>query len=266
MATISDPYTLRYGNDEFAGATLPRNTTLDGLLAHRSVRAFLDKPLAPEILPTLVAAAQSAASSSNLQLWSVIAVEDRAKIARLSELAGNQPHIREAPLFLVWLLDFARLRKVAQSRNGDPQFLSSFNGWTTGAIDVGLAAQNAVVAAESLGLGTVYIGALRRDPVAVAAELELPQETFPLLGLSIGYPDPARPTAIKPRLSQAAVLHRERYTPTEPAEIDRYDERLVEFFEAQKLPHVAWSKQTTERLAHRDQLAQAAAKLGFSLG
>src|SRR5690349_134211 len=85
------------------------NETLDLLLKHHSTRAFLPDPLPENTLPTLLAAAQSAATSSNLQAWSVVCVQDPERKARLAGLAGNQQHIIEAPLFLVWLVDLNRL-------------------------------------------------------------------------------------------------------------------------------------------------------------
>lgn len=79
--------------------TAGANAVIDSLLAHRSVRAYLDRPLAHGTLETLVAAAQSAPTSSNLQAWTVVAVEDPARKERLSKLAADQAHIRECPLF-----------------------------------------------------------------------------------------------------------------------------------------------------------------------
>jgi len=120
-----------------------------------------------------------------------------------------------------------------------------------------------VLAAESLGLGTVYIGTLRRDPVAVAEVLGLPPEVFALLGISVGKPDPSRPTRVKPRLPQAVVFHRETYHLTDLSEIDRYDRRLAEFDGGQGAPESLWSRRTANRLARGGSLAQAARQLGF---
>ena len=101
-------YQARYGS-----AATPTPTAgspvIDHLLAHRSVRAYLPDPVSDDTLSAIVAAAQSAASSSNLHAWSVVAVRDPARKARLAELAGDQEHIRQAPLLLVWLADLARL-------------------------------------------------------------------------------------------------------------------------------------------------------------
>jgi nitroreductase len=258
-----DPYALRYGTPEPPRPGLLRNPVLDQILDHRSVRAFLPDPLAPEVLPTLVAAAQSAASFANIQWWSILAVEDRERKRRLAELSGNQVHIQVAPLFLVFLVDHARLRALAARHGADPAFLSGFDGWTTAVTEAYLGAQNAVLAAESVGLGTVYIGTLRRDPVAVAEVLGLPPEVFAVIGISVGKPDPSRPTRIKPRLPQSVVLHRETYHATDFSEIDRYDQRLGEIDGGQGSSESLWSRRTANRLARGGSLAEAARRLGF---
>ena len=92
----------RYASETPPGAA-QANAVIDSLLSHRTIRGFLPQKLPAGTLETLVAAAQSAATSSNLQTWSVLAVEDPARIARLSDFAGGQKFIRTTPLFLVWL-------------------------------------------------------------------------------------------------------------------------------------------------------------------
>ncbi|MFT7773797.1 NADPH-dependent oxidoreductase [Roseateles sp.] len=255
MSVFAELWQQRYGAAP-ADAPVAGTAVIDQLLAHRSVRAFLPDALPEGTLETLVAAAQSAASSSNLQAWSVVAVQDPARKARLSEAANGQAHIRQVPLFLVWVADLSRLDRTAARLGreaGANRYLEMF---LVAAIDAALAAQNAVVAAESLGLGTVYIGALRSHAAAVAQELHLPPNAFPLFGLCVGHPDPARPAAIKPRLAQSTVLHRERYErETEPAAVAAYDELIQDFQRGQGLPPTAWSQQASQRVARPDSLA-----------
>jgi nitroreductase len=249
------------------------NDTLDLLLSHRSVRAYLPDPLPDGTLEALVAAAQSAASSSNLQAWSVIAVEDPARKARLAALAGNQKHIVEAPLLLVWLVDLNRLNAIATAQLQPAEALGYFDSFLLGAIDAALAAQNAMVALESLGLGGVYIGALRNKPLEVAAELGLPPHVLAVFGLVVGHPDPARPAYVKPRLPQQAVLFRDQYGFGEAGLIDveAYNERFREFQREQGLPEQDWSTQAGNRvrdeaaLNGRHVLRDALHTLGFGL-
>ena len=95
------------------------NETLDLLLAHRSHRNYLDQPLPEGALETIVAAAQSASTSSNLQVWSVVAVEDPARKLRLADLAGGQQHVRDCQLLLIWLCDLARLDMLGKEKGRD---------------------------------------------------------------------------------------------------------------------------------------------------
>jgi len=261
----------RYGSR--VDASLPEwNDTLQTLLTHRSVRAYENQSLPDGTLETLIAAAQSAPSSSNLQTWSVVAVEDTERKARLSVLAGNQAHIRDAPLLLVWLADLARLEAVAARANVKPEGLHYLETLLVGVIDAALAAQNAVVALESLGLGSVYIGAIRNAPEQVAAELALPPHVLPVFGLCVGYADSTRPAQVKPRLPQSVVLHRERYDAHVQAPgIALYDGILSEFQAQQGQSEAAWTDRSVERwrtresLNGRDRLRDALASLGFEL-
>jgi nitroreductase len=249
------------------------NDTLSVILSHRSVRAYLPDALPDGTVEILVAAAQSAASSSNLQAWSVIAVEDKARKARLAALAGNQKHIEEAPLLLVWLADLNRLQRVAAAQNQKAEALDYLESFLLGAVDAALAAQNAFLALESLGLGGVYIGALRNKPLEVAAELGLPPHVVALFGLVVGHPDPNRPADVKPRLPQQAVFFREQYGFGEAGLLDvaAYDERFKVFQREQGLAEQGWSIQAGKRvqdaraLNGRDVLRDALNRLGFEL-
>ena len=197
------------------GAALPPagpwNETIATLLDHRSVRGFLSDPVPPGTLETLIAAAQSAATSSNMQLWSAIAVTDPAKRRVLAEIAGDQKHIEQCPLYIAFVADMSRNERMSQAEQVTFENLPYLETFMVACIDAALAAQNAVVAAESLGLRTVYIGAMRNDPAQVHELLGLPQKAFVVFGLCVGYADPAAKNEVKPRLPQSTVLHHERY-------------------------------------------------------
>jgi nitroreductase len=265
----------RYGTDASAWPAPPGgslNPVLEALLSHRSVRAFDDRPLAEGTLEWLVAAAQSAPSSSNLQTWSVVAVRDPQRKARIAELVGHQAHVRQAPLLLVWLADLSRLRHIAQAAGQAVEGLDYLDTWLMAVIDAALAAQNAVTAAESAGLGTVYIGAIRNRPEEIAAELGLPAGTFAVFGLCVGHPDAQRPTHIKPRLPLSAVLSHEQFQPVDvPGDVAGYDRAMAAFYESQGLPVARWTDHSLARLRGpadlkgRDRLREALAAQGFVL-
>jgi nitroreductase len=242
------------------------------MLAHRSVRAYRPDPLPEGTLETMLAAAQSASTSSNLQTWSVVAVEDAARRERLSRLVNDQAHVRQAPLFLAWIADLSRFDVLGARAGRQPAANDYLEMFLVAAIDAALAAQNAAVAAEALGLGIVYIGALRNRPEEVAAELGLPSRAFGVFGMCVGHPDPERPAAIKPRLAPRAILHRERYDAGSlEADVQDYVGAMNRFFDAQRVPHADWDQQSLTRVAGpqslsgRDRLVQALAALGFPL-
>ena len=248
------------------------NPVLETLLRHSSCRAFLPDAIPPSTLEAIIAAAASAATSSNLQVWSLMVVEEPARKARLAALAGGQQHIVQAPTFLVWLADLARLETVATQNQTDVEGIHFLELFMVALIDAALAAQNAVVALESLGLGSVYIGALRNHPEQVAAELGLPKLVFPAFGLAIGVPDPAGASGIKPRLPQSVVVHREQYDATiDPAAIAAYDARMSSFQQEQGMADERWTQRTINRvrtpasLTGRDRMRAALAAMGFEL-
>lgn len=247
------------------------NAVLETIVSHRSVRGFLAEEVSEATLGVIMAAASSAATSSNLQTWSVVAVRDQARRDRLRPLCANQAHISEAPLFLVWLADLARLRAIAAKRGAEVEGLDYTEMLLIGIVDATLAAQNAVVALESLGLGSVYIGGIRNNPEKVAAELGLPPEVFPVFGLCVGRPDPARPTAIKPRLPPQVVLHHEQYAAVDEYEVGAFDTRMSAFQAEQGMPDEVWSRRcigrtrTAASLTGRHRIRAALANLGFGL-
>jgi nitroreductase len=248
------------------------NDTLASLLAHRSVRHFLPRPLPAGTLELLVTAAQSASTSSNLQLWSVVAVEEPARKARLAQLASQQAFIAQAPLLLIWLADLHRIEALAAARGAEVAGTQYLEEFIVGVVDAALAAQNALVAAESLGLGGVYVGAVRNLPEQVAAELALPPHVFAVFGMAIGWPDPAAGSDVKPRLPLDVVLHREQYR-AEPnaAAIAGYDATLRAFQREQAMRETDWTAQCFARVKNaaalrgRDRMRAALAALGFAL-
>jgi len=248
------------------------NTVLETILNHRSVRGFLLDSLPDGALELLIAAAQSASTSSNLQLWSVVAVQDPTHKSHLATLAGEQQFIRDAPLLLVWLADLARIGGIAANRQQAVEGTHYLEEFIVGVVDAALAAQSALIAAESLGLGGVYIGAMRNLPEQVAAALKLPSHVFAVFGMAVGWPDPARASDIKPRLPQGVVLHRETYDAEAKREaIASYDSRMRQFQHEQGMPPVDWTQQCINRvkdaaaLRGRDRMREALRNLGFEL-
>lgn len=217
--------------------------------AHRSVRKYLDTPVSDAQLATIVGAAQQASTSSNQQVWTVIAIRDDDRKRRISEAIGGRDYVENAAVFLVWVIDLARNEALMRTQGVEPAALDLMEVTLLGALDVGIASQNALLAAESLGLGGVYVGSIRNNPTAVCAELGLPQRAFPVVGMAIGVPDPDEGTGIKPRLPLEGVLHHEGYDPERwSAAIAEYESSYRDYFESQGVPNRSWARSVAGRL------------------
>ena len=267
----SEALALRYGAAS-APTAGPWNAVIASLLDHRSVRGVRPDPLPEGTLETLVAAAQSAATSSNLQTWSVVAVADPATRSELARIANNQKHIEQCPLFLAFLADVSRLERLGVQEAVALENTPYLETFLVAAIDAALAAQNAVIAAESLGLATVYIGAMRNDVTRVAELLGLPAGAMCVFGLCIGHAAPGVTNAVKARLPQAAVLHHERYDAAgEVALRSGYDAELARFSKAHEMAQYSWTERVISRVGKlkamggRDRMKAAIERLGFPL-
>lgn len=251
---------------------LPDNETIRGQLSHQSVRDYEPAPLPEGAVEVALAAASSAATSCNLQNWSVIVVTDVQTRTRLAELAGNQDFIKVAPVFLAWIVDHSRLARLAEQEKLGQVALDYEEAHLMAVLDVGLAAQNAVTAFESMGLGTVYIGGLRNHVEDVATLLGLPPRAYAVVGLCVGYPAKTVTRHIKPRLSQNVVVHKERYNSEgEAAYITEYDHKADAYQQEQGLPARRWSRTVAERISSikglggRHIMKAALRRLGFPL-
>jgi nitroreductase len=265
-------HALRLRYDHAMPRMGPWNEHIALLMSHRSVRGYRPDPLPEGTLESLIAAAQSAATSSNLQSWSVIAVTDPAKKAAFAQIANDQKHIEQCPLFLVWLADLSRNKRLGHQEAVELEVLELTESFLVAAIDAALASQNAVVAAESLGLSTVYIGALRNDPERVSELLNLPPACLGVFGLCVGFAAPEAANEVKPRLPQEAVLFHETYDATHEQSLRQaYDESMARFSKRNEMVHDSWtervirrtrSNHTIEKRAHLKAILE---RLGFAM-
>ncbi len=229
------------------GSASPGLPDLGTFLNHRSVRKFKPDPISEEIVRGLVAAAQSAATSSNLQLWSVVSVQDPDRRERIAELCASQKQVKSCAVYFCFLADHYRLRKAAEDHGKSCEGLGHAEFFTMAVIDAALAAERMVCAAESLGLGICYIGALRNDAAGVKQFLNLPEGAFGLFGLCIGWPAEPLRADIKPRLSQDAIWFRETYD--QEVSVSDYDQRMGEFYESQGMDRSQpWSQKSGSRV------------------
>jgi nitroreductase len=250
MTALKPELEQRYGAD---APPIPyeANPVIETILRHKSVRLFRDEPLPEGTLELIAAAAQSAASSSNLQTWSVIALQDPDHKADAATLCGDQDFIRKAPLFLVFCADLNRLTTISEQQGLPGEGLEYFEMFLMATIDASLAAQNAALAAESLGLGICYVGAARNKPRELSALLQLPPRVFALFGMAIGIPDPTDTSTVKPRLPQPEVVHREVYhTAQRDHWINRYNATMADLYVSQHMNVQGdWARHSAKRVA-----------------
>ena len=259
MTDLPALLTERYGPDapSVPPGAFADNPVLQTLLAHRSIRRYRPDPLPPGTLEVLGAAAQSAASSSNLQVWSVVALENPAHKAEAAALCGDQDFIRQAPLFLVFCADLARLTAASERENLPGTGLDYLEMFLTAVVDATLAAQNAAAAAEGLGLGICYVGGARNHPRELAELLHLPPRVIALFGLAVGFPAEGEISAVKPRLPQPGLLHRETYDAAQRDDsVAAYDATMRDFYETQQMNvHGTWANHSAKRVAGPEALS-----------
>jgi FMN reductase (NADPH) len=251
------------------------NPILDLIHQHASVRRYKPDLVPVAMIEAIVNAGQRASTSSNLQIYSVIAVTDVEKRKSLASLADNQEFITVAPVFLVWCADLARLDRVCQLQETE-QVVEYLDNFLLTAMDVCLAAQNAALAAESFGLGMCYIGALRKEARSVIKLLRLPRLVFPLFGMTIGWPE--MKSWVKPRLPLKAVLHWEEYDSNQDALLKEYDQTMAAtgMYKGRQSPYpgrenemenYGWMEHTARRVAQggRKDLREVLVEQGFLL-
>ncbi|SMF26632.1 oxygen-insensitive NADPH nitroreductase [Pseudogulbenkiania subflava] len=204
------------------------NPVIQLLKSHRSIRKFTDQPVCDETINEIVACGQAAATSSNIQATTVIRVRDPETREKIAALSGGQAYVASAGAFLVYCADLHRPQLACEMQGG--QFSEGMTEhFIIATVDAALAAQNSVIAAESLGLGICYIGGIRNHPQEISELLGLPEHVYPVFGLCLGFP--AQDPEIKPRLPLPVVLKDERYQNHNDLDgIKAYDEQLRAYY------------------------------------
>ena len=204
------------------------NETIKLIKQHRSIRQYLDKDISEELVDEILKASQAMPNSINGQQTSIIGVRDKEKKKKLSEVTGNQVYVDKAPVFLVFVMDFYKTNIGAEKYGRKQVIHESVEGTAAGVFDAGIAMGAAIIAAESLGLSVVPIGGIRRNPEEVIELLELPEFTYPVCGLVLGYAE--NQSKQKPRLPFETFKHVDRYhKEVLKTKIDEYDEYMEKY-------------------------------------
>lgn len=224
------------------------NQTIELLKSHKSIRKYTDKAIEPEILKTLIEAGQWASTSSFVQAYSIIRVSDEGIRSEIAELSGGQKNVLTAAEFLVFCADLNKL-KTASNMHDVEMEEGYIELMLIAALDAALVAQNVLTAAESIGLGGVYVGGIRNNPEKMSQMLKLPDNVFPVFGLCLGWPD--QDPSQKPRMPQTLVLFENEYKEMDPEVLMAYDTIVSDYYTERtkgKLTH-SWSEQMSEKLS-----------------
>jgi len=268
----------RYGVEQPKPDNIIWTPQVEALLGHKSVRTFLPEPLPDGAIETMVAAAQSASNSSALNQWSLVAVTDPALKQRISDTAARSvpvdriPWIEEAPALLLWVADLSRGAGITKAAGKEPVVLDYLDSFLMASIDAALAAQNAAVAAESIGLGIVYLGVMRNIAKEVAEIISLPEYSFVTFGMATGRPDRARTSSIRPRPAQPMVLHYNHYQQDRyRSYLEGYENAYQAFRRRQNMRDKTWagsvvdSATSMDYLGGRINLRETVMQRGFKL-
>lgn len=226
---------------------------------HHSVRRFKSTPLSEDTVEKLVEAGQSASTSSYLQTYSIIGIDDPEIKEDLKEVSG-QPYVVENGYLFVFVLDYYRHNLINENVESNMEVsFESAEGLLVGSIDVALVAENMAVAAEDMGYGIVYLGSLRNDVGRVREILDLPEYTFPLFGMAIGEPAENENGSAKPRLPLEHVFHRNKYNSDKEKQINElktYDQTVSDYYKARTNGErtETWSEQIESFLGNKTRL------------
>ncbi|MFD1317101.1 NADPH-dependent oxidoreductase [Loigolactobacillus zhaoyuanensis] len=205
-------------------------STIEQQLDHRTIRAFTKQPVAPAIIEQLVSVARHTATSNFQQAFSVISVTDPAKKEQIAAIA-KQPYVAANGHLFVFVADQHRDQQIGAEMGKTENHLGGTDRFLQAWSDTTLAVQNTEVAAESLGLGTVILGSILNDTQQLIDILALPQLTFPVLGLAIGWPD--QKPQLKPRLPERFVHFENTYqlpAPLRP-QLAEYDAVVHQYYD-----------------------------------
>jgi len=223
IKTLADLVSYRFGLPSDVGQDRPAEGALAQILNRRSHRRWKEDPVPEDLLRLLLACAFSASAKSDLQQSGVVLVRDKAKQQAITDLIPAMPWIASAPVFMIWIGDNRRIRRICQLR-GKPFGNDHLDSFLNAATDCALAMQTFILAAESEGLGCCPISNVRNHTGALKEMFSLPDYTFPYAGLCAGYP--ARKGYSSMRLPLSCFVHEDRYDDSNLADdIDGYDRR-----------------------------------------
>ena len=191
---------------------------IEAIRLHRSIRSYRPDQIKPDLLDQVLHAATRASTTGNMQVYSIVVTQEPDLKKQLWEAHFKQDMVLQAPVHLTFCADFNRFTQWCHLRDANPGY-DNFLSFLTAAIDALLAAQNAALEAEELGLGICYLGTATWMADRIISILDLPELVVPVAAMVLGYPDEDPP--LTDRLPLDGVVHREKYHRYQAGDIDR---------------------------------------------
>jgi len=187
------------------------NEILDALYARKSMRAYTGAPVSAEKKELILRAACAAPTAGNQQLYTILDITDQSIKDKLAISCDNQPFIAKAAVVLIFCADCQKWYDAFVNGGCGPR-LPRAGDLMLAVTDCAIAAQNAVTAADSLGLGSCYIGDIMEQCEVHRELLKLPEYVFPAVMLVIGVPTQQQLERPKPeRCSLKHIVHENAY-------------------------------------------------------
>ncbi|MCQ2271371.1 MAG: nitroreductase family protein [Bacteroidales bacterium] len=196
------------------------NPTVQTLLQHRSIRKFTEQPVDSETIETILKCACNGSTMGNMQLFSIIVTTDKKMMEKTAALHFNQPIATNAPLMLTFCADLHRFNRYCQFRNASTDSYDNLQAYQWATTDALIAAQNACVAAESLGLGLCWLGTIVYQVDKFIEILSLPKNVMPVACIALGYPD--ENPELTDKLPVEALVHHNVYQDYSEFDINKY--------------------------------------------
>lgn len=196
------------------------NEVIRQLYERKSVRAFEDRPIDPAEKAAILRAAAEAPTAGNQQMYTILDITDPALKARLAVTCDNQPFIREGKMVLIFCADFQKWYDAFLYGGCQPRKPGA-GDLMLAVCDTLIAAQNAVTAAESLGIGSCYIGDVMENCEIHRELLALPDYVFPAAMVVFGYPTAQQQARPKPgRVAMEHIVHENTYRRMDARELE----------------------------------------------
>jgi len=195
------------------------NSTLEVIMHRRSTRKYFPSPLTQEEKDTILQAAMRAPTAGAMMLYTIIEVDDQELKDKLAITCDHQPFIATAPYILLFLADYQRWMDLYEAAGcearaaelGIPPRTPAEGDLVLALMDALIAAQTAALAAESIGIGSCYIGDIVENAEVHRDMFNLPRYTFPAALLCFGRPASIPKSPLVGRFARKFIVHQNRY-------------------------------------------------------